>query len=219
MLQTVRVDRLCAQADHRRMLTNIFDTLLDRDRRAVIATMQLVSETTPADLARPTPCDGWTVYDLIAHMTGQQIGFAAAARGDGADLAAWAPSSKPYIDVCVDLLAAFAAPGVQQRGFALPEIRDGGTFPAPIAVSFHLVDNVVHAWDLAAALDVPLDLDQDLLSAALEVARQVPDGPQRLRPGSAFAPGRKDLGANDLERILGLLGRDPAWAALSPRTA
>lgn len=201
------------------MLTNIFDTLLERDRRAVIATMQLVAETTPADLARCTPCDGWTVYDLIAHMTGQQIGFAAAARGSGADLAAWAPSSRPYTDVCVDLLAAFAAPGLHQRGFVLPEIRDGGTFPAPIAVSFHLVDNVVHAWDLAAALGAPLELDQDLLSAALEIARRVPDGPERLRPGSAFAPGRSEAGRTDLERILYLLGRDPAWAAVSPRTA
>src|ERR1700712_406393 len=113
------------------MLTNIFEALIDRDRRAVIATMELVSRIEPADLARPTPCDGWSVYDLVAHMTGQQIGFAAAGRGAGGSPAGWAPSSRSYTDVAIDVLAAFAGPGVSERGFALPEIRDGGIFPAP----------------------------------------------------------------------------------------
>jgi uncharacterized protein (TIGR03086 family) len=202
------------------MLTTIFDTLIERDRRAVIATMELVSEIEPADLARATPCDGWTVYDLVAHMTGQQIGFAAAARGAGDSLAVWAPSSSSYTDVCVDVLAAFAAPGVQERGFALPEIRDGGIFPAPIAVSFHLVDNVVHAWDVAVSIGATFDLDQDVLGAALRIAELVPNGPARLREGAAFAPGRAGDAIDDLERVLLLLGRDPAaWPSVSPRTA
>jgi uncharacterized protein (TIGR03086 family) len=202
------------------VLTNDFDALVEGDRRAVIATMQLVSEIEPAELARATPCDGWSVYDLVAHMTGQQIGFAAAARGAGGTLAEWAPSSKPYTEVSIDVLAAFAAPGVQERGFALPEIRDGGTFPAPIAISFHLVDNVVHAWDVAVSIGATLDIDDDVLSAALRIAEQVPDGPERMRDGAAFAPGRAGGGTTDLERILLLLGRDPAgWPlAVSPRT-
>jgi uncharacterized protein (TIGR03086 family) len=206
------------------MYTNDFDELIDRDSRAVLATVQLVADLAPSDLARPTPCDGWTVYDLIAHMTGQQLGFAAAARGRGTALAEWAPSGEPYADVCADLLSAFREPGVQQRGFALPEIRDGGVFPAPIAISFHLVDNVVHAWDLAVATDRPLELDPDVVSAGLRVAEQVPNGPERIRPGAAFAPARAGTATGDLDRTLLLLGRDPAgWPArppqVSPRTA
>ena len=128
--------------------------LIDLDRRAVLTTMHLAGALTPEDLDRPTPCAGWTVADLIAHMTGQQIGFAASARGGGDDLALWAPpSDRPYLDVCVDVLLAFAAlPAQPDRGFTLPEIRAGGAFPAPVAIGFHLVDNVVHAWDLAVSL-------------------------------------------------------------------
>jgi uncharacterized protein (TIGR03086 family) len=202
------------------VLTNIFEQLLDRDRRAVVATMHLVAEIQPADLARPTPCAGWTVYDLVAHMTGQQLGFAAAARGSGHRLERWVPSAAPYTDVCVDVLAAFSAPGVQERGFALPEIRSGGIFPAPIAISFHLVDNVVHAWDIAVSIGAPLELDDDVLASAVRVAEQVPDGPDRMRDGAAFGPARPGAGANDLERTLLLLGRDPAaWPMISRRTA
>ena len=97
------------------------------------------------------------------------------------------------------------APGVQERGFALPEIRDGGTFPAPLAISFHLVDNVVHAWDLAVAIGAPLELDADVLAAALRVAERVPNGAERLVAGAAFAPGRDG-------RRPGRPGSDPAAA-------
>ncbi|MGH8862159.1 MAG: maleylpyruvate isomerase family mycothiol-dependent enzyme, partial [Jatrophihabitantaceae bacterium] len=134
------------------MRTNGWAELLDADRRAVGETVRLVSALTPRDLARHTPCDGWTVYDLVGHMTGQQLGFAAAARGAGQDRGDWAPSSAPYAPACADVLDAFAGDGVRERGFALAEIRAGGVFPAPIAVSFHLVDNVVHAWDLAVSI-------------------------------------------------------------------
>lgn len=172
----------------------------------------MVSLLEPADLARPTPCDGWMVYDLLAHMTGQQIGFAAAARGGGADLGVWAPSDASYADACADVLTAFAEPGVAERGFSLPEIRSGGTFPAPLAISFHLVDNVVHAWDVAVSIGARVDLADGVVSAALRVAEQVPDGTERLLTGAAFAPGRPvDGGASELDRILLLLGRAPGW--------
>jgi uncharacterized protein (TIGR03086 family) len=198
---------------------NYLGELIDLDRRAVVETMQLVCAITPDELSRPTPCAGWSVDDLLAHMTGQQIGFAAAARGHGEDLDLWAPSHRPYLEVCVDVLTAFgSSPGVQERPFALPEIRDGGTFPAPLAISFHLVDNVVHAWDLAVSIGAAVELDADVLAAALRVAEQVPNGADRLVAGAAFAPGRDEPGHDDLDRILLLLGRDPpAWSALSPR--
>jgi gas vesicle protein len=40
-----------------------------------------VTQLTPADLTRPTPCAGWTLHGLLAHMTTQHYGFAAAAAG------------------------------------------------------------------------------------------------------------------------------------------
>jgi hypothetical protein len=34
----------------------------------------------------------------------------------------------------------------------MPEIRPGYGFPATLAIGFHLVDSVVHAWDVARAI-------------------------------------------------------------------
>jgi hypothetical protein len=52
------------------------------------------------------------------------------------------------------------------------------------------------------------------------LAEQVPNGGERLVAGAAFAPGHDEPGQSDLDRILLLLGRDPAaWPALSPQKA
>ena len=56
-------------------------------RTAVTASVDVVNAVTLDDLDRPTPCAGWNLADLLAHMTVQHYGFAAAARGNGADLA------------------------------------------------------------------------------------------------------------------------------------
>src|SRR2546429_4558462 len=56
---------------------------------AVLASVDIVDKVRPEDLDRATPCDGWNLGQLLAHMTVQHRGFAAAARGDGADPAQW----------------------------------------------------------------------------------------------------------------------------------
>src|ERR1700744_1472971 len=62
-------------------------------RIAVLASVDVVSAVTADDLAKPTPCAGWNLADLLAHMTVQHRGFAAAARGHGADEAVWQTGS------------------------------------------------------------------------------------------------------------------------------
>src|ERR1700730_46242 len=62
-------------------------------RIAVLASVDVVSAVTVDDLAKPTPCAGWNLADLLAHMTVQHRGFAAAPRGHGADEAIWQPTT------------------------------------------------------------------------------------------------------------------------------
>jgi uncharacterized protein (TIGR03086 family) len=190
--------------------------IIDLDGRAVRASVDLVAQATAADLTRPTPCDGWTLRDLLAHMTVQHDGFAAASRGDGSPerWRAGSPAGDPvaaYRVAAGGVLTAFAADGVLDREFPLPEIRDGGPFPAGQAISFHFVDYVTHSWDVARTLGLPAPFEPDVLEAALTVAQAVPAGPARLAPGAAFAPPVDWPGPGKLARLVALLGRDPAW--------
>ena len=189
------------------------------DRRAMDVTAGLVSRITADQLDNPTPCEGWLVRDLVAHLVGEYHGFALAASGQPTTVEDF--QARP---VTADLVAAyshaaalvtdaFAEDGVLDRGFYLPEIREGVAFPGAAAVGFLLVDEVTHAWDLAKSIGAPLEFDDEVLSAALSVARQVPNDPAFRGEGRAFAPAEpaEDPGLATLDRIVLLLGRRPDW--------
>ncbi|WP_019928802.1 TIGR03086 family metal-binding protein [Nocardia sp. BMG111209] len=187
------------------------------NRRAVDYSVVLVSRITAGDLGRSTPCAAWNLADLLSHMTVQHRGFAAAARGAGADPELWVPrplAADPVTDyaaAAAGVTAAYTEPGVLERDFDLPEIGPGVRIPGSIAVGFHLIDYVVHGWDVARTLGLEYRLDDALAEPALRIAEAVPNGDERLRPGAAFAPALPDNDATPLDRILTLLGRSPAW--------
>src|ERR687885_173720 len=95
--------------------------VLPLHRAAVTTSVDVVDTVRPADLTKPTPCAGWNLADLIAHMTVQNRGFAAAARGHGEDATVWDPASVAdavaadpatvYAESADDVLDAFAADG------------------------------------------------------------------------------------------------------------
>src|SRR6266700_3926296 len=178
------------------------------DRRAVRTSVEVVSLVTADDLGRATPCSEWTLGDLLAHMTVQHLGFASAAAGGGANPAVW--RLRPL--AADGVLAAFAEEGALNREVSLPEISTSQTVPAAQAIGFHLVDYVVHGWDVARSLGVSFELDPDVAEAALRIALAVPDGLDRLGPGSAFRPSQPaPAGASQLSRIVSALGRSPSW--------
>ncbi|MFC0007366.1 TIGR03086 family metal-binding protein [Micromonospora siamensis] len=188
------------------------------DETAVRATMALVDRVRPEDLGRPTPCAGWDLAALLAHMTAQHRGFAASAAGRGTSLDEWQtrplgddPATE-YADAAEQVIAAFAAPDVPERTFALPEFGAEVRVPGLRAVSFHFIDYVVYGWDVARSLDLPFTLPAQLLHAAVPVAEAIPDGSGRLAPGAAFAPRLPAPDEPDpLARILALVGRPPTW--------
>src|SRR5262245_17225479 len=109
---------------------------------AVRASVDVVTRVRIEDLDRPTPCSEWTLAELLAHMTVQHKGFAAAARGDGGDLAVWRvrplgedPVAE-YGAAAEEVLAAFAEDGVLEREFTLPEFHPVSTFPGKLAIGF-----------------------------------------------------------------------------------
>ena len=194
------------------MPTNDGD-LRQADRTTVIRSIQLVRQVRVADLDRPTPCDGWSLGDLLDHMTAQHRGFAASAVGRGAELANWAvhpagaDAVEHYAAAADAVLTAFAGITDLATPMAIPELSPTRTFPAGRAIGFHLVDYLGHSWDVARSLELPLDLPEDVVLAGLELARAIPDTPARREPGAIFGPPTPITRDDPLHEFLALLGR------------
>ncbi|MFG3224305.1 TIGR03086 family metal-binding protein [Kitasatospora sp. NPDC048194] len=200
--------------------------LVELHDRAMELAAGVVNGVRPEQLDLPTPCAGWTLRRLLEHCVGQHRGFAAAARGAGPDLALFADApvgpdpAEAFRRTGTELTAAFRAAAAADRPLWLPEIRDGAPFPLAQAVGFHLLDTLVHGWDVAAALGAPEELvaavdgDDALVGALLAVTEAVPNTPEARAPGRAFRPGLQPGAADGrFDRALALLGRDPGWKA------
>ena len=201
------------------MLTN--SDIRPLHRTAVLHSIDIVNAAAREDFGRPTPCGDWTLLDLLAHMTVQHRGFAAAARGAGADLENWnvdavvdavrADHARAYADAAHDVIDAFAADGTHEALFGLPEFGAGVAFPGAMAMGFHFVDYVVHGWDVAASLGVRYELPADVIAAVLPLVLAVPDGEFRSGKGAPFGLAIEQSGGG-FDRILRHLGRRPDWA-------
>lgn len=190
--------------------------MLELHGRAMRHSVVVVSQIHDDQWTVPTPCAGWTLRDLLTHMTTENHGFAAAARGETTSRDAWTDRSTgddPRRDYAVsadEVVTAFADAAPE---FWLPNISETFRFPATQAIGFHLLDYVVHTWDVAASLGRTVALEDDLVAAAQEIAdRDVPDNERRHRPNAGFRPPVKVPGeTTPLAHLLAFLGRDPEW--------
>src|SRR3954468_6846457 len=151
--------------------------LRELDRRTLLVLDKLVAAATPAAPpppaapARPTPCAGWTLADLLRHQVSENHAFATAAREgsapdwDAGDLGDDARAA--YRASVDDFLAAMADDAVLDRQLT---INHFGTFPGTIAAHMHLVDTVAHGWDLARTLGLPYEPDAEAVHVALRLA-------------------------------------------------
>ncbi len=163
-------------------------------RRALAAASEAVAQVRAGDLSLPTPCGDWDLAGLLAHMIGQNLGFAlAVSAGDAPESSYAAPKVWPdelstAWDRSADrVLAAFHDVELE-REVRLVQVNANGTFPAAVAIGMHLLDTVIHTWDVATSLGNPYRPDDDLVEIIATQASRVPAGSARTKPGSAFAP-------------------------------
>lgn len=170
----------------------------------------IVARAALAPLDLPTPCDGWDLAALLAHMVGQNEGFALAVRDGDAALAAYAAPvlvqddvQPRWTDSATRLREAFrAAPA--DRLVRLAEF-EGREVAVEVALGMQVVDCAVHAWDVATALGEEYRPSAAIVEVVLSSARMI-----AARPGGTpgvFAPPREPVRIDPWAEALALLGR------------
>ncbi len=180
--------------------------------KVIAETKRVVDGIEPAQLDNPSPCDGWTVRDVLNHVTGGAEMFAVCVR-DGAmsdeQLVALMGDNLgsdykgSFLKAADDAEAAFEIPGAMDRVVKLPF----GEMPAGMALNIAIFDVTTHAWDLAKATGQSTDLDPEMSTVAYEVAQALIDD---MRTAGLFGPSvAVPEDAPIADRLAGLAGRTP----------
>lgn len=187
-------------------------------RLATASTRARLTRLTAADLDLPSPCAGWDVRAVLAHLVGGNIRFAQALQGEPAD---WAsrdsePIATPLeeFDASAAKMAAAVAAIIDP---ARPTLLAAGEPPASFAVGVHGADMLIHGWDLSIATGQDPTLDPELCRVATEVIGKYP--PSFWGRGRFFAPQVDTASTDPQDRLLALTGRDPQLRQARPEEA
>jgi len=162
-----------------------------------------------------TPCEAWTVAQVLQHAVGDQQAYAGVLTGSGfPDFDPFAPTGELGDDPRAALEVALSATAEAYQGVAhdaaevavpLPQ----GPLPANVAAGAAALDAAVHAWDIAVATGQRPLLDDALSAELLAIAPQVVEPVRAF----AFAPAMATEGADSpTAQLLKYLGRDPSWS-------
>ncbi|MGH3936463.1 MAG: TIGR03086 family metal-binding protein [Pseudonocardiaceae bacterium] len=173
--------------------------------RALSAVDHLIVGIRDDQWSAPTPCTDWTVHDLVNHLVGVNLVFAALLRGQtppelGADHLGDNPAGA-YRDSGVAAQAAFDQPGVLERTYQGPR----GAASGAERLHVRIVDLLAHGWDLARATGQPAELPEELAEQALAFSQtQLATMPRTGRFGPAQTVADD---APAIDRLVAFLGR------------
>jgi len=168
-------------------------SVLQRHRRAIAGFEAVIPLV---DSALESPCDGWTVADVVSHVTdihtvmAKRLGESPA--GDG-----W-PAARDAA------LRGLSRPGALDEVIDVP---NGGEMTAGRFVNVVTTDVLVHTWDVARAGGIDVELDAELVERAHTAALPMDS---MIRSTGMFGP-RVDVddAADPQSKMLAFFGRDP----------
>jgi uncharacterized protein (TIGR03086 family) len=183
----------------------------DQLRPGAEAITTLIAGMSPEQIDNTTPCDDWTVRELLNHVVGGAHMFAGAFTGQ-------APAGHDGHDGPVDLLGGDPAAAWQgameafEAGVDSPGALDNmvpmpwGPTPGTIVYEILKFDVLVHAWDLAKATGQQVALPDEMVEGTIAVAKQFIS--PELRASGAFGPEvEAPAGASPIERLAAFSGR------------
>jgi uncharacterized protein (TIGR03086 family) len=187
-----------------------------RQATGLLAT--LVEQVDEAQLGQPTPCPNYTVGDLLDHIGGVALAFAAAARKEDGPNASPPPSgdaarlgSDWRTRIPADLASLADAWVAPESWEGMTKIA-GMEMPAGVVGTVGLNEVVTHGWDLARATGQPFRVDDATVDACVEFLGPISQPGMEAARQPAFGPVvavEEDVPPAD--RLIALTGRDPAW--------
>jgi uncharacterized protein (TIGR03086 family) len=176
-------------------------------------TGKVVANVDQPRLTSMTPCDDYTVQQLMNHIVGWVQVFEAGCNGRTFQGDPSAYVCGPDAAEEFARLAASVVAGWKEFGFDREvQISGGSMMPAAMVFNMTAMEYMAHGWDLASATGQPNPYSEAEASEVLARAR-VTLPPEYQGEGMAFgAVVPVAEGAPAIDQLIGFLGRDPKWA-------
>ncbi|MET7619270.1 TIGR03086 family metal-binding protein [Streptomyces sp. NPDC005408] len=155
-----------------------------------------------------TPCEKFTVAELLDHLGGTLSSSARAARKEPQPGEAAASAASPA-SVAESANRAAAAWGDPVAYEGTTEFGPG-EMPAGLAATITLEELALHGWDLARATGRTFVISEEAGRVALGAVEQIAE--QARTNGSYGPPVPVSADAPAFHRALGASGRNPEWA-------
>jgi uncharacterized protein (TIGR03086 family) len=152
-----------------------------------------------------TPCAEWTVRDIVGHVVAGNYRMA-----DTVPPLLPSEASRlvqVYVESAWSAHEAFSVPGGLEREYPFA----CGALRGLVAAQFRTRDVLTHAWDVAKAIEQPVDFDPELAAHVLSVTMGTI--PKKDRgPGRLFADQQPcPTGSPPADQLAAYLGRDVGW--------
>ena len=165
-----------------------------------------------------TPCEDYTVQQLMNHMVGWVQVFDAGCHGrtfegDPSDYVCGPDAADTFAQAATSIVAGWKELGFDRE----VAISSGAKMPAAMVFNMTLMEYLAHGWDLASATGQANPFSEAEAAEVLARAR-VTLPPEYQGEGQAFGavvPVADDAPA--IDQLIGFLGRDPTWAEAPTR--
>jgi uncharacterized protein (TIGR03086 family) len=157
---------------------------------------------------QPSNLDGWSIRDLVGHVTGSAAKIVTLVEGGEV----WQKPSQPDDWKCQDPAAKLRELAARLQdalpGADLAALRPSpqGEVPLSRALKFPVSDLALHSWDIYRSQGRPVELPENLLAFCRELVEPLPEDMLR-RPGG-FGPAQPvPEDATPTARFMAYLGR------------
>jgi uncharacterized protein (TIGR03086 family) len=181
--------------------------------RALHELAETVALIEPGQWESPTPCDLWTVRELLEHIVAVNRKYEHIPSGDP-----WLPGLKAvdlgddpartYRSTIAPFLTAWGLSGVLNQTILTQGDR---RVPAEVVLLAHLRETLVHGWDLAVSIGRAAPFDDAVVEACLQSVARTPEvHPSGISyAGTVTAP----AGSSPIGQLAAFYGRDVTlWA-------
>lgn len=154
----------------------------------------------------PTPCTGWSVRDVVAHVVDTQRDFLARQGLDAGPVPDLADPAAAWRAQRDHVTAVLGEESVAEREY---DGHFGRTTIGATMADFYGWDLAVHCWDVARATGQQWSISEDEVAALHATADGW--GEALYSEGICAPPVTVAEDASATDRLLARLGRDPHW--------